>query len=56
MGLGPFQFAWLTLHFEVFMAFGAAEAELSGIVPDETDTMAGIHGPRAEMTGFDSAQ
>lgn len=48
-GFRPSQLAWVTLHLEVGVAFAAAEAELLGIVPNESDALARIAGPRAEV-------
>ena len=53
VGFGPFQFAWLSLHFEVLVAFRAAEAEDLGVVADEGDAFGWVYGSRAKMAGFD---
>lgn len=55
-GFGPCEFARVALHFEVLVAFGAAEAEDFGIVADEGDALGGIGGLRAEVAGFDSVE
>ena len=56
MCLGPFEFAGLALHFEVLVAFRAAEAEDFGIVADECDTLRWVDRARAEMARFDPAK
>jgi hypothetical protein len=43
----------LSLHLEVLVAFGAAEAEHFGIVADEGDAFGRVDGARAEMTRLD---
>lgn len=52
VALRPLQFPGLALHLEVLVAFGPAEAELSGIVPDECYPLPWEGGPGTEMTGF----
>ena len=53
-GFGPAELAWVALHFEVCVAFGAAEAELFGVVADKCDALAWVAGAGAEMAGFDA--
>ena len=53
-GFRPAEFARVALHFEVGVAFAAAEAELFGVVADEGDALAGVAGAGAEVAGFDS--
>jgi hypothetical protein len=43
----------LSLHLEVLVAFGTAEAEYFGIVADEGDAFRWVDGARAEMTRLD---
>jgi hypothetical protein len=43
----------LALHLEVFVAFGAAEAEDFGVVADEGDALGRVDRARAEVAGFD---
>ena len=52
-GFGPAELARVALHFEVGVAFAAAEAELFGVVADEGDAFAGVAGARAEVACFD---
>ena len=52
-GFGPAEFARVALHFEVGVAFAAAEAELFCVVADEGDALAGVAGAGAEVAGFD---
>jgi hypothetical protein len=52
MCLCPLQFSRLSLHFEVFVAFGAAEAKYTSIVADKRDAFGGVDRSRAEMTSF----
>jgi len=52
-GFGPFEFARVALHFEIFMAFAATEAEESSIIADEGYAFAGIAGLRTEITRLD---
>lgn len=54
MCLCPLQFAGLSLHLEILVAFGAAKAEEFGIVADEGDAFGGVDGTRAEVARFDS--
>lgn len=51
--LGPAQFARVALHFEVGVAFGAAEAEGFGVVAHEGYAFTGVTGAGAEVAGFD---
>ena len=53
-GFCPGEFARVALHFEVFVAFGAAEAEGAGVVADEEDAFGGVAGGGAEVAGFDA--
>jgi hypothetical protein len=55
-GFRPLQFARVTLHFEVFVAFGATEAELFGVVADEGYAFRWVAGLGAEVAGFDSVR
>lgn len=52
MCLCPLQFSRLSLHLEVFVAFGAAEAEYASVIADERDAFGGVYRSRAEMTSF----
>ena len=54
MSLGPLQLAGLTLHLEVLVAFGPTEAELSGIVADECDSLTRECRAGTEVTGFNT--
>ena len=53
-GFRPGEFARVSLHFEVFVAFGAAETEGAGVVADEEDAFGGVAGGGAEVAGFDA--
>lgn len=55
MCLGPLEFSWLSLHFEVLVAFRAAKSKCSSIVADECDTFGGIYRSGAQMTCFNPA-
>ena len=54
-GFGPGEFARVALHFEVGVAFAAAEAEEFRVVADEGYALGGVAGAGAEVAGFDSA-
>jgi hypothetical protein len=54
MGFCPLELARLALHLEVFVAFGAAEAEGAGVVADEGDPFGWIDWARTEVACFDS--
>ena len=54
MCLCPFQFARLSLHLEVFVTFGAAEAKCSSIVAHECNAFGRVDGSGAEVASFDS--
>jgi hypothetical protein len=56
VSLGPLELAGLTLHFEVLVALGATEAELSGIVADECDSLTRECRAGTEVTGFNTAR
>lgn len=43
----------MTLHFEVLVAFGTAEAEDFGVVTDEGDSFGWVDRTGAEMARFD---
>jgi hypothetical protein len=53
MRFRPLEFARLSLHFEVLVAFRAAETENFGIIADEGYSFGGVHGPRAQVARFD---
>ena len=53
MRLSPLEFAGLSLHLEVLVAFRAAEPEDFGVIADESDAFGGVDRARAEMTGLD---
>lgn len=53
---GPGELARVALHFEVLVAFAAAEAELFGVIAYECDAFAWVAGLRAEVARFDSGR
>ncbi len=53
MGLGPFEFARLSLHLEVLVAFRAAEAEEFGVIAHKGDAFRGVDWAGAEVACFD---
>ena len=55
-GLRPPELARVPLHFEVLVAFGAAEAEGFGVVAHEGDAFAGVAGLGAEVARFDPGE
>lgn len=55
-GFRPPEFARVPLHFEVGVAFAAAEAEGFCVVADEGDAFAGVARLGAEVAGFDSGR
>lgn len=56
MSLGPLQLAGLTLHLEVLVALGPTEAELSGIVADECNSLTRECRAGTEVTGFNTTE
>lgn len=51
-GFGPAELAGITFHLEVFVAFGAAEAEVLTVVADKGDSMAWVTGRGTEEALF----
>lgn len=54
--LGPLQLAGLTLHLEVLVTLGTAETELSGIIANECDALAGEGRAGTEVTGLHTVE
>jgi hypothetical protein len=54
VGLGPLELPRLSLHLEVLVAFGAAEAEGAGVVAHKGDALGRVDWPGTEMAGVDS--
>ena len=54
VSLGPLEFTWLTLHFEVFVTFRTAESKHFGVIAHELDAFGRVDRPRAEVAVFNS--
>ena len=52
--LCPPDFTWVTLHLEVFVAFGGAETETLCVIPDKHGTMSRVDIDGAEVALFDT--
>jgi hypothetical protein len=54
VGFGPCEFSGVVFGFEVFVAFGTAEAENFAVVADEHHAVAGVNRAGTEVAFLDS--